>query len=317
MNGRRIWATIRTDCNQDGRTTKPITAPSEVQQRQLLRDIYLHSYQINPSDVQYTEAHGTGTPIGDPVEVNSLGTFFKDFPIQNNDVKQQRFIGSVNNQHRSSGIRSWSCKSYQDPSHDEARTNSTIPSFSSAKRKKSILEAIKLDVPVSVCPWSALPNRTRAACINCFGFGGTNSHAFIRQWVGDTTDVCPRNNNDGHLKFCIPVSAKTHRSLIKSIKHIATSLTDETCDMIRWAYTSSCKRDHYRYRKMFMETSIPDLIKTFEDTIDTLSNSTMSPGNTYRIIYIFCGVGTAWTKMGMDLVEKFPLFAETLRSIGT
>ncbi|XP_069139183.1 phenolphthiocerol synthesis polyketide synthase type I Pks15/1-like [Argopecten irradians] len=316
QNDRRIWATIRTGCNQDGRTTKPITAPSEVQQTQLLRDIYLHCYQINPRDVQYIEAHGTGTPIGDPVEVNSLGRFFKDYPIQNESVEQQRFIGSVktNIGHLESGAGAASLiKTLLMMRHGQI-----VPSLHSLPRNEKIdFEGYALAVPTSVRPWPTLQDGTRAACINCFGFGGTNSHAFIRQWAADTSDDCPKSNKHDHLINLIPVSAKSQRSLIKSINHIATSLTDESCELNRLAYTASCKRDHYRYRKMFIVSSVPDLIETCEEAVDMLSNDKMSPGKTYRIVYVFCGVGTAWTKMGMELVNKFQVFAEALRRIDT
>ncbi|XP_069139165.1 mycocerosic acid synthase-like [Argopecten irradians] len=315
-NDRRIWATIRTGCNQDGQTTKPITAPSEVQQTQLIRDIYLHSYHINPSNVQYIEAHGTGTPIGDPVEVNSLGRFFKDYPIQNEGMDQQRFIGSVktNIGHLESGAGAASLiKTLLMMRHGQI-----VPSLHSLPRNEKIdFESYGLDVPTSVRPWPTLQDGTRAACINCFGFGGTNSHAFIRQWAADTSDDFQRKRDYDNLKFYIPVSAKSQKCLIKIINHMFLSLTEEPRDLKSLAYTASCKREHHRYRKLFIESSVPDLIDSCQDTIQMLSNSTISPGNNFRVVYVFCGVGTAWTKMGMELVNKFQVFAETLKHIDT
>ena len=52
-----IWATIATDCNQDGRTVTPITAPSASQQENLLRRVY-STNAVNPQDIQVIEAHG-------------------------------------------------------------------------------------------------------------------------------------------------------------------------------------------------------------------------------------------------------------------
>lgn len=56
-NGHKVWATIQTGCNQDGQTAKPITQPSEVQQRQLLHRMY-DKFEVDPTAIQYIEAHG-------------------------------------------------------------------------------------------------------------------------------------------------------------------------------------------------------------------------------------------------------------------
>lgn len=53
----KIWATIATDCNQDGHTATPITAPSGTQQEQLLKRVYTEN-AVDPNDIQVIEAHG-------------------------------------------------------------------------------------------------------------------------------------------------------------------------------------------------------------------------------------------------------------------
>lgn len=75
-DGNRIWGIVMSGCNQDGKASTPITAPSGQQQKTLLQNIYSH-YNISPSTIQYIEAHGTGTPVGDPTEMNALAEFFK------------------------------------------------------------------------------------------------------------------------------------------------------------------------------------------------------------------------------------------------
>ncbi|KAJ8396818.1 hypothetical protein AAFF_G00014170 [Aldrovandia affinis] len=66
-----VWGIIsKTAINQDGRFITPITKPSMAQQEELLHTIY--STQIDPPHVQYIEAHGTGTPVGDPTEAGSI-----------------------------------------------------------------------------------------------------------------------------------------------------------------------------------------------------------------------------------------------------
>ncbi|KAJ8318412.1 hypothetical protein KUTeg_003503 [Tegillarca granosa] len=83
-----IWATVMTGCNQDGHTATPITAPSVVMQGELLKKMYGQN-NINPKDIQYIEAHGTGTPTGDPVEATALGQFF------HREDENRIYVGSV------------------------------------------------------------------------------------------------------------------------------------------------------------------------------------------------------------------------------
>ncbi|XP_033746877.1 uncharacterized protein LOC117332102 [Pecten maximus] len=308
-NNRHIWATIRTGCNQDGKTAKPITAPSEVQQRKLLSDIYHHSYNIDPSHVQYIEAHGTGTPIGDPVEVNSLGRFFKDHPI----LYGQRFIGSVktNIGHLESGAGVASLiKTLLMMKHQKI-----VPSLHSLPRNPKIdFVGYALDVPASVYRWPALQDGSRAACINCFGFGGTNSHAFVRQWI-EIPDKSRSRSENAEKMICVPVSAKSQICLEKTMRNLLTRLTNEPYSLKQLAYTASCRRDHHRYRKMFIVSTIADLTKSCSYEIESISSSNITPGRNYRLVYVFCGVGTAWTHMGKELLSDFHVFADTLQSI--
>ncbi|XP_046333751.2 reducing polyketide synthase BOA6-like [Haliotis rufescens] len=88
-DGDNIWGTIATGLNQDGHVSKPLTAPSGEQQAQLIQDVY-SKHGINPASIDYIEAHGTGTKIGDPVEVNAFGHFFME-----QQQSKTRYIGSV------------------------------------------------------------------------------------------------------------------------------------------------------------------------------------------------------------------------------
>ncbi|XP_053394019.1 uncharacterized protein LOC123525873 [Mercenaria mercenaria] len=74
----KIWGVVRTGINQDGRSVQPITTPSGEQHEELFKQVYSR-YDVNPTDLQYIEAHGTGTRVGDPTEVNALGRFISKY----------------------------------------------------------------------------------------------------------------------------------------------------------------------------------------------------------------------------------------------
>nr|KAG5702437.1 hypothetical protein BaRGS_027524 [Batillaria attramentaria] len=88
-DGDKIWATVCTGTNQDGHTVSPMTAPSGEQQKKLLHAVY-GKFGVDVTSLDYIEAHGTGTPAGDPVEANALGEFFNQA-----GEPHDRHIGSV------------------------------------------------------------------------------------------------------------------------------------------------------------------------------------------------------------------------------
>ena len=75
--------------NQDGKTNG-ITAPNGLSQAELMKNVY-EKFSINPKDISYIEAHGTGTKLGDPIEVQALTDVYKQFGVPN----QSCMIGSV------------------------------------------------------------------------------------------------------------------------------------------------------------------------------------------------------------------------------
>ncbi|KAL4229457.1 hypothetical protein ACF0H5_012495 [Mactra antiquata] len=104
-DGNKIWGIIKTGSNQDGRVAQPITAPSGEQQEELLSKVY-SKYNVDPVKLQYIEAHGTGTPIGDPTEVNALGRFIhssRQASKQTSDVILKRSDSGINTPNESEG----------------------------------------------------------------------------------------------------------------------------------------------------------------------------------------------------------------------
>ena len=77
-DGDPIYAVIKgSGINYDGKTNG-ITAPSGVSQTNLLKAVY-DQYRVNPEEIEYIVTHGTGTKLGDPIEINALYDAFKDY----------------------------------------------------------------------------------------------------------------------------------------------------------------------------------------------------------------------------------------------
>ncbi|XP_070203571.1 mycocerosic acid synthase-like [Littorina saxatilis] len=185
--GYKLWATVSTGTNQDGRQEKLLTNPSGFQQKELLKFVYDKS-NIDINSVDYIEAHGTGTPAGDPVEVNALGSLFKE-----HGSPRDRYIGSVKT----------------NIAHTEAAAGvlGLIKVLLMMKHGKIVpslhcdvdevnpqinLDNFKFKIPRTIIPWD---NKAKIAACNSFGYGGSNCHAVVKN-LGKR--ICPEKKHTGN-----------------------------------------------------------------------------------------------------------------------
>lgn len=240
-----IYAVIcGSGCNYDGKTNG-ITSPSGPSQSELVKDVY-SSYGITPDRIGYVEAHGSGTKLGDPIEVDALSEVFG----KSSDEKQFCAIGSVktNIGHLLSAsgiagfIKAVLCvkNSLYVPSLNYEQANENID-FSNSP----------FYVNTETRPWRA---DDRFAAVSAFGVSGTNAHVVIR----DHKD----NRVPSPLKkrYLFIFSAKTKVSLEKTLEQMAAWLgsNNEVSPFEVSASLIGC-RDQYSFRKAFTADSISDL----------------------------------------------------------
>ena len=199
-DGDHIYAVIEAwGLNQDGRTNG-ITAPNGVAQAALLRDTY-RRFGIRPETIGYIETHGTGTQLGDPIELQGLASAFREFT----EKRQFCAIGSVktNIGHAlaSAGIagliKAIGCMEYGElfPSIHYRNPN---PMFD--------LSATPFRVVTEKERWETNGNPRRAA-VSSFGFSGTNAHVVIREGDPAATEQAEKGS------WVFPLSARTPAAL--------------------------------------------------------------------------------------------------------
>jgi len=170
-DGDRIYALVRgSGVNQDGRTPG-ITAPSGRAQEALIREVHERA-GIDPAEVVFFEAHGTGTELGDPIEVNALASALRDGRAADNPL----YIGSVKTNighlESASGIAGLIKAAL-------AITYRTIPPNIHFRRPNPDIDlaALRIDVPTRPIPLGGAG--PLVVSVNSFGFGGTNAHVLL------------------------------------------------------------------------------------------------------------------------------------------
>ncbi|MCA9158485.1 MAG: SDR family NAD(P)-dependent oxidoreductase, partial [Planctomycetales bacterium] len=257
-DGNRIFALVRGSCvNHDGRCSA-VTVPNGDSQQMLVRQA-LKNASLTPDSIDYVETHGTGTSLGDPIEVDALGNVFSD------RLSTDRLIlGSVkaNLGHLESaaGIAGL-LKVLAMLRHGQ------FPPQPPFERLNSHVDWENSCVQVSreLMAWPRIENETRYAGVSSFSFGGTNAHVVLSDppLKSDPVDYTEGHNNDAAHTQLVVLSAKSESALNRQVDRLVDSLTDQSLSDV--AFTLAAGRDPLNHRIAIMATSIEQLAAGLRD----------------------------------------------------
>ncbi|KAK2603556.1 hypothetical protein QQS21_004236 [Conoideocrella luteorostrata] len=322
-DGDHVECVIReTGINQDG-ATSGITTPSASAQEALIRSTYLKaSLDISkPQDrPQYFEAHGTGTPAGDPAEAEAIHrAFFGDEvahavrPQAALDSERESsilFVGSVKtvlgHTESTAGLAGVLKASL-------ALQNGIMPPNLHFNRPSDRVAPFcgKLEIVRGAAkPWprGAVGKKTltRRASVNSFGFGGTNAHAILESY--SDADGSPPDLN-GPLFTPFVFSAGSEISLRAIIRCYANFLGEKlSFSSHDLAWTLRQRRSLLSRRISFAASSIEDLqaqlLAALEDETKPIGVQDQSIGTAGAILGIFTGQGAQYARLGAELIEQ-------------
>ncbi|NWI48655.1 PATK synthase, partial [Picathartes gymnocephalus] len=301
----KIWGVINISAvNQNGRSMTPITRPSQIEQEKLLRSIY--ESHVDPSVVQYIEAHGTGTAAGDPTEAGSLGSVIsKNRSSRVSILKIGSVKGNIGHTESAAGAAGL-IKVLLMMHHGKM-----VPSLHYSKEMSSIdTEKLNLAVATAVEPWEESSEYGRVAGINCFGFGGTNAHVVVRQVK--QPEPLPAFKKPLEL---VLLSAASPKSLRMTMADTAEQLsTRNSVTLPSLAYTSACRRSHanYRYRKAFVTNSLQHL----QQELKLVASSEPAVSKVEaQLVFVFCGNGVMLKEFSEALLSSEPVFRDKCKEI--
>lgn len=252
-DGDRIYGVIlASGSNQDGKTNG-ITAPSSEAQYKLEKKVYERA-SINPKTISYVETHGTGTKLGDPIEVEALQKTFKEWT----DKKYFCALGSIktNIGHSvtSSGVAGL-IKVMLCMQHELLPKNLNFEKCNSYINLDEgpfyLLEEAK--------EWKRKNGMPRRAALSSFGFGGSNCHMVIEDYA-----VC--RDREGISEYLMVLSAHSKEALLKKAEDLEEWMLD---GRNRGAVLGdiSCTLaavEKYPYRVAFLIRSKQDMIAYLE-----------------------------------------------------
>ncbi|KAF0028432.1 hypothetical protein F2P81_019519 [Scophthalmus maximus] len=298
-----IWGIVsKTAVNQDGHSVTPITKPSMTQQEELLRRVYSES---DLADVQYIEAHGTGTPVGDPTEAGSISNVIaKARPRGSETLRIGSVKSNIGHTESAAGVAGL-IKVLLMMKHE-----TIVPSIFYSEETSSVdAKALNIKVPMEAEEWES--SGARIAGVNNFGFGGTNAHAVVKQYKQSHI----RQKNDETQPKYFVMSANSTKSLSLMMEDTIKELeADSEVDLDSLLYTSACRRTHlkHKYRKAIRISSVVDLKEKLSVTVGkNISPSFSDP----RLVFVFCGNGVTYHGMCKQLLEHEPVFRNKIKEI--
>ena len=299
-DGNRILALIKGSAvNQDG-LSNGITAPNGLSQQAVIRQA-LANANVQPAQISYIEAHGSATPLGDPIEVRSL----KAVLSQGRSSDQPCWISSVKTNighlEAASGIAGLIkvvlCLQHQEiPPH--LHLQKLNPYIS--------LTGTPFAIPTEHQSWS-ISQHPRIAGISSFGFGGTNCHVIVAESPQATQQ---KKVAAGHNLYLLTLSAKNETSLQELaqrygdflVRHPEVSIAD-IC------FTASMGRSHFNYRLALVAQTPQELL----EQLGTAEFGKQIPRKKPpKIGFLFTGQGSQYIGMGRELYQTQPTFRQTI-----
>ncbi|TRW90026.1 SDR family NAD(P)-dependent oxidoreductase [Candidatus Methylobacter oryzae] len=252
--------------NQDGKTNG-MTAPSTLSQTELEVAVYRRA-GINPETIGYVEGHGTGTKLGDPVEVEALSKAFRRYT----DKKQFCLLGSVKTNIGHSSLAAGVAgviKVLQCFAHSQIPP---LLNFSEANEHIDFNDS-PFHINTRLYEWKKHGDLPRRAAISGFGLSGTNAHLVLEESPVRLESRPVRG--EGPVLICL--SAKTGYSLKQKIRDLATCLEAQgrqyALEYI--AYTLHVGREHFGQRFALVAQSREDLLRQLREAdIDAMPRKT-------------------------------------------
>jgi len=309
-DGDQIYAVIRaTGCNQDGHTDG-ITVPNPDAQQTLIRKVS-EKANVALHDINYFEAHGTGTSLGDPIEMSAIGGTVGQARNANETCIVGSVKGNIGHLEAASGIaaviKSALCLKYEKipPQANLITLNSRIP-----------FAELQLSVPRKVETLSG-KNNDLFSGINSFGYGGTNACAILQNYK-EKSDNENENAFITDKKFILPLSAKSKPALLALVKNYRDIIAQDTFNNLSdLTYSAGARRSHLSHRASFKAKTKEELLEKLDQyvtqTTDEAIVETQVSEKRNKLVFVFTGMGPQWWNMGCELMQTEPVFLASVK----
>jgi phthiocerol/phenolphthiocerol synthesis type-I polyketide synthase C len=313
-DGNRILAVVAaTAVNSDGKKAG-LTVPSSQAQTALLKQTYARA-GIAPAEIDYIEAHGTGTAVGDPIETHALGEALGKFRAKDKPL----LIGSVKS----------------NMGHLEAASGvAGLVKALHCVQRRAVPATIHITTPnpnIKFDEWNLhvvqkttpLKQMGRVVVgVNSFGFGGANAHVILESSGAQNVAQLPKHARlqEGAL-IPLVISAKSNIGLKACAKSFAAFLrSPKNTSLYNTAYAAAFNREWHEHRAVVYggaSLSVANALDRFaeggESELQVDSGTALASPS--AVAFIYSGNGSQWEGMGRRLLAEDSVFRQAVRAV--
>ncbi|BAZ70674.1 beta-ketoacyl synthase (plasmid) [Fischerella sp. NIES-4106] len=290
--------------NNDGSNKVSYTAPRIESQAKVIKTAQVVA-EVNAETITYIEAHGTGTSLGDPIEIAALTQAFQRSTKKKNFCAIGSLKTNIGHLDAAAGVAGLiktvlALKHKQiPPSLHFEQPNPQIDFANSPFYVNNKLSEWKTD------------KHPRRAGVSSFGIGGTNAHVILEEApIVETCHGVSLQSRPWQLLF---ISAKTSTALESATNNLANYLADNSdINLADVAYTLQVGRRNFNYRRVLLCRDIQDAITTLADPNQQGVLSKFSETRNHPIVFMFPGQGAQYVNMGRELYETEPIFRQQI-----
>ncbi|MCY3603135.1 MAG: type I polyketide synthase, partial [Chloroflexi bacterium] len=331
-DGDRIWAVIRGAAVNHGGASVGLTVPHTPALEAVIKAAHADA-GIPPSEVDYLEAHGTGTAVGDPIEINAAATVYSegrdpDHPLLVGSVKTN--IGHLESAAGIAGLMKAALVLKRGVIPRHLHFNDPNPSLD--------WEHLPLQVTSERMEFPQRDGRPRLAGVNSFGISGTNAHVVVEEYCRPDGDGAGAEGAaqivaaslpaplaglplqeealDPRPARLLPLSAKSENALRDLARGYLSWLDERTAELPSEgaasdpllsdaAWTAAVGRSHFDYRAGVAFEDVPSLRERLGEVAE--GADPVEPGAARTVAFVYTGQGSQWAGMGQALYESEPV----------
>ncbi len=334
-DGDRIWGVIRGSAVNHGGASVGLTVPNTPALVQVM-DEALSQAGVPATDVDFLEAHGTGTTVGDPIEINAVAEVYckgrvSDHPLLTGSVKTN--VGHLESAAGVAGVIKAALAIKQGVIPKHLHFHDPNPAID--------WERLPLQVTTDLTEWPRRNGRPRLAGVNSFGISGTNAHIVLEEHVPADTAPSKEYQAAGRARMLavsppsdvahlplpeqemgprkirfLPLSGKSEHALRELAGRYLSWLSEQAGEMSSdgavpeplladMAWTAGAGRSHFEYRTGIVFHDAGSLQEQLGELAETGEAARSRSVN--KVAFVYTGQGSQWAGMGQALYENEPV----------